>query len=145
MTWSESVDEALCFGWIDGIRKRVDAESYCIRFTPRRPNSIWSAVNLAKVEALMASGAMQPAGLEAYQKRNPEKCEVYSFEKPPAVLPDEYTEVFKAHPEAWTFFQKQPPSYQKNMTNWITTAKQESTQRSRLQKLIEASEQKRRI
>jgi uncharacterized protein YdeI (YjbR/CyaY-like superfamily) len=145
MTWSESVDQALCFGWIDGLRKSVDAESYCIRFTPRKPDSIWSAVNLKKVESLTREGLMRPAGLDIFSRRKPEKSELYSFENEPARLSEAYENLFKASSAAWAFFTAQAPSYQKTIIHWIMAAKKEETQRSRLMKAISESEKNKRV
>jgi len=145
MTWSESVDQALCFGWIDGIRRSIDDERYCIRFTPRKPGSTWSAVNIAKVEALIKSGQMKPAGLALYMKRNKEKTTLYSFENEQKSLPAEMEKDFKKNKEAWEFFTAQPPSYRKTVTFWIVSAKQEKTKVARLEQLIEESKQKRRL
>ena len=136
ITWPQSVDEALCFGWIDGVRKSIDDESYMIRFTPRKPTSIWSAINIKKIEDLTRQGLMYPAGLEAFRKRSEKKSRVYSYENEPVSLSKPYEKSFKANKKAWEYFQLQPPSYQKVATRWIMTAKQEATQQSRLQTLI---------
>ena len=145
MTWPESVDEALCFGWIDGVRKRVDAERYQIRFTPRKAGSIWSAVNIAKVAALSAAGRMQPPGLAAFALRSEEKSRIYAYETRPAELIEPYTSQFCAHAEAWTWFQAQPPSYRRTLIWWVISAKQEATRQSRLQQLIAESAAGRRL
>jgi uncharacterized protein YdeI (YjbR/CyaY-like superfamily) len=145
MTWSESVDQALCFGWIDGVRKKIDDQRYSIRFTPRKPTSIWSAVNIAKVEKLIKQGLMQPAGLSAFQKRSKERSAVYSFEAEAKKLRADYETTFKSNPQAWEFFISQAPSYQKTIIHWIMTAKQESTQQSRLKKTIDASRLQKRL
>jgi uncharacterized protein YdeI (YjbR/CyaY-like superfamily) len=139
MTWSESVDQALCFGWIDGVRRTIDKESYCIRFTPRRPKSIWSAVNIQKIAELTAQGLMHPKGIEAFEKRKENKSTVYSYENQALEFADNFIEKFKESPQAWEFFQKQAPYYQKNIKYWVMSAKQESTRLSRLEKLILAS------
>lgn len=139
MTWSQSVDQALCFGWIDGVRKSIDTESYCIRFTPRKPNSIWSTVNIRKVEALTKAGLMKPEGLKAFSLRQEEKSGIYSHEKEAAVLTPEYEKLFKTEKVAWNFFCAQAPSYRKVITHWIMSARQEKTRLSRLQKTIVAS------
>ncbi|MBL8513483.1 MAG: YdeI/OmpD-associated family protein [Betaproteobacteria bacterium] len=139
MTWPESVDEALCFGWIDGVRRRIDDETYQIRFTPRRPDSIWSAVNLAKVERLIAEGRMTPAGLAVYKKRKPEKSAIYSFEQQGELhLAPEAEIRFKRNRPAWAFFQTTPPSYRKVAIHWVNSAKRDVTRERRLQRLIEA-------
>lgn len=145
MTWSESVDEALCFGWIDGVRRSVDEVSYSIRFTPRKINSIWSNVNINKVENLIKRGLMQPAGLKLYQARKENKSGIYAFENDAKALPAEAEKLFRANQQAWDFFNKQAPSYQKIMIHHIVTAKQETTKQSRLAKLIQASEDGKRI
>ena len=140
LTWPQSVDQALCFGWIDGIRKSVDSESYCIRFTPRKPKSTWSAINIRKVEEMNKLGLMFPAGLVAFGKRNELKSAVYSYENRPEKLTTEYESVFKTHPKAWEFFQSQPPSYQRTAIYWMMSAKQEPTRQKRLSELIADSE-----
>jgi len=145
MTWSESVDQALCYGWIDGVRRSIDQESYSIRFTPRKPTSIWSNVNIQKVSELTAAGLMQPAGLSAFEKRSASKSGIYSFENAPKQLTSAYTKIFKANVKAWKFFNDQPPGYRKLCIDYIMNAKQEKTQLSRLEKLIEASAAERRV
>jgi uncharacterized protein YdeI (YjbR/CyaY-like superfamily) len=143
MTWSESVDVALCFGWIDGIRRSIDKERYCIRFTPRKPGSTWSRVNIGKVEELTGKGLMEQAGLDIYNKRK--VTGIYSFENEPATLHKEYEKSFRAHKAAWEFFMKQAPSYRKNILNWIMSAKQEKTRIARLGRAIAASEGQKKI
>jgi len=106
ITWSESVDQALCFGWIDGVRKSIDEESYSIRFTPRKSISIWSVVNIKKIEELTKAGLMQEAGLEAFKLRKEEKSGIYSHEKEPAKLTSDYEKQFKVNKKAWEFFEK---------------------------------------
>jgi len=145
MTWSESVDEAICFGWIDGIRKSVDAESYCNRFTPRNPKSNWSAVNVKKVEEMIRLGKMTPAGLAAYEKRKESRTAIYSYENLPEKLNPELENRFRTNEPAWNFFEKQPPSYRKPRIYWVMSAKQETTKIARLNKLIEASAEGRRF
>jgi len=145
MTWSQSVDQALCFGWIDGIRRSVDEESYCIRFTPRRPTSIWSAINIKKVEMLTAAGLMTDAGRKAFELRKAHRSNVYSFENEPARLDPGYEAMFKKDTIAWAYFSKQAPSYQKVMKHWIMSAKQEKTRLSRLEKAIDFSAQQKRM
>lgn len=145
MTWSESVDQALCFGWIDGVRRSFEADSYTIRFTPRRATSIWSTVNIKKVAELTEKGLMQPAGIEAFKKRKEEKSEIYAYEKAHAVLSEDFENQFKANPKAWAFFTSQAPSYQKVMLHWITSAKQEKTRIARLEKTILESEKGNRV
>ncbi len=136
VTWPDSVDEALCVGWIDGVRKSIDEESYVIRFTKRKPDSIWSNINIAKVEALKAQGLMLPEGLAAYEKRKEHKSGIYSFEKGPATLDPAYEKQFKANKKAWKFFSDAAPGYRKVATHLIMSAKQEKTRQSRLEKLI---------
>ena len=136
MTWSQSVDEAICFGWIDGIRRSFDGDAYTIRFTPRKPKSIWSAVNIKKVEALTALGLMQTAGIAAFEKREAHRSGIYSYENKPSELPQHYEDKFKAYSEAWTWFQKQAPSYKKTALHWVMRAKQELTRDTRMEELI---------
>jgi uncharacterized protein YdeI (YjbR/CyaY-like superfamily) len=145
MTWSESVDQALCFGWIDGIRRSIDDESYSIRFTPRNPNSVWSTVNIKKVEELTQKGLMTAEGLDAFNKRKPEKSGIYSFENRPEQLPEESEKLFMKNKDAWKYFTIQAPSYRRTVIFWIMSAKTEKTQMARLSKLIEASKDKKRI
>jgi uncharacterized protein YdeI (YjbR/CyaY-like superfamily) len=145
MTWSESVDQALCFGWIDGVRKSIDEESYSIRFTPRKPTSIWSAVNIKKMEELTKAGLMTVAGQKAFELRKEEKSAIYSHEKGLATLDPEMEKQFKANPKAWDFFGKQAPSYRKVILHWIMSAKQEKTRLSRLEKTIKESENQKRM
>jgi uncharacterized protein YdeI (YjbR/CyaY-like superfamily) len=145
ITWSQSVDEALSFGWIDGVRRSIDKESYCIRFTPRNPKSIWSAINIKKAEELIRLGLMRKEGLELYKNRKVEKSEVYSYENKPQMLPPEFEKKFKENKNAWTFFSKQAPSYKKTIYFWILSAKQEATRSSRLNKVITESELNKRV
>ena len=140
MTWSESVDQALCFGWIDGVRKSIDNESYYIRFTPRKKSSNWSTVNIKKVENLILLGFMKPDGLEAFANRKEEKSEVYSFEAKSKNLNNSFEERFKSNVTAWTFFMQQAATYRKTVIHWIMSAKQEKTQLSRLENAIAESE-----
>ena len=138
MTWPESVDEALCFGWIDGIRRRIDDESYSIRFTPRRPRSIWSAVNIRRAGELIEAGRMTPAGLAAFEARNEDRSAIYSYEqRHHAALDAEQERRFRASPEAWQWFQSRPPSFRKAAIHWITSAKKPETRQRRLTMLIE--------
>jgi uncharacterized protein YdeI (YjbR/CyaY-like superfamily) len=140
ITWPESVDEALCFGWIDGLRKSVDDISYKIRFTPRKPDSKWSAVNIARVEELLKNGRMRPAGIAAYERRLEKNSRVYSYEqRKKAALDPGAEERFRAHPEAWKFFRSQPPGYRRTAIYWVVSAKREDTRRRRLDTLIEDS------
>jgi uncharacterized protein YdeI (YjbR/CyaY-like superfamily) len=145
MTWSQSVDQAICFGWIDGIRRSINNERYCIRFTPRKPTSIWSNVNIKKVEELKKKGLMKKPGLEVFNNRKYSKSGIYSFENDITKLDDGFEQIFKANKNAWDFFVKQAPSYQKTRSHWIMSAKQETTKISRLNKLIIASENHNRL
>jgi uncharacterized protein YdeI (YjbR/CyaY-like superfamily) len=145
MSWSESVDQALCFGWIDGVRKSIDEESYTIRFTPRKKTSIWGAINIKKVEELTKDGLMKEAGQKAFELRSEERSRIYSHEKAPALLDPEFEKQFKANKPAWEYFNQQAPSYKKVMIHWIMSAKQEKTQISRLEKTIKVSEEQKRM
>lgn len=145
MSWTQSVDQALCFGWIDGIRKSIDEESYCIRFSPRRSNSVWSAINIKKIEELTKAGLMKPAGIKIFNDRNLDKCEVYSYEKEQIIIDSKYESIFRENNIAWDFFMKQAPSYKKAVLRWIMSGKQEDTRLSRLEKTIKASEQLKRV
>ncbi|MGJ7527307.1 YdeI/OmpD-associated family protein [Variovorax sp. GB1P17] len=139
MSWSESVDEALCFGWIDGVRKRIDEATYSIRFTPRKPTSIWSAINIAKVEQLRLEGRMTPAGLSAFAKRTASRSAVYSHEQDEtAKLLTHEVRAFEGDKTAWAFFELTPPSYKKRLLHWVCSAKKPETRSARLTKLIEA-------
>jgi uncharacterized protein YdeI (YjbR/CyaY-like superfamily) len=140
LTWSESVDQAICFGWIDGIRKSIDNESYSIRFTPRKPTSAWSAINIKKVEQLTKQGLMKPEGIEAFQKRKGNKSGIYSYENEPAKFPESYRKKFTSNKKAWAYFISMPPSYQKITTRWVMEAKQETTRIRRLEILIKDSD-----
>jgi len=141
MTWSQSVDQALCFGWIDGVRRSIDKDSYCIRFTPRRPSSIWSDINIKKVTELSKLGLMKAEGLAAFQLRKEDKSGIYSHEKEPSEFDSTSEKQFKSNKIAWDFFVQQAPSYQKVMKHWVMSAKQEKTKLVRLNKLIESSKQ----
>ncbi len=145
MSWSQSVDQALCFGWIDGIRRSIDKESYCIRFTPRRPGSIWSAVNIKKIEELTKKGLMHPTGTALFAKRKVSETNLYSFENEIKTLLKDYEIEFKANSEAWEFFSRQAPSYKRTIIHWIMSAKQEETRVRRLRKTISESEKGNKI
>ena len=145
ITWNESVDEALCFGWIDGIRKKVNDDAYTNRFTPRRPGSNWSAINIAKVKQLTKQKRMQPAGLAAYGKRTEAKSRIYTYEQHSYSLDTDLERRFRANKKAWAFFETSPPYYRKLMTGWLNGAKQEATRLRRLEKLMAACESGRRI
>jgi uncharacterized protein YdeI (YjbR/CyaY-like superfamily) len=145
ITWPESVDEALCFGWIDGIRKKVTDEAYTIRFTPRRAGSNWSAINIAKVEELTKEKRMQAAGLAAFAKRTEAKSRIYSYERVSGAIEKSLEKKFKANKKAWAFFEAQPPYYRKVMIGWVNGAKQEETRLRRLDKLMTACESGKRF
>ena len=146
MTWPESVDEALCFGWIDGIRKSIDAERYMIRFTPRRARSIWSAVNIARVPVLTEEGRMRPAGLKAFEARREDRSGIYSYEqRDQAKLGPAYERRFRAKERAWASFEAMPKSYRQAAIRWVMTAKKEETRERRLATLIEDSVAGRRV
>lgn len=145
MSWSQSVDQALCFGWIDGVRKSIDNESYCIRFTPRRSTSNWSAINIKKIEELTKAGLMKPAGIKAYSLRKDNKSEIYSYENDTLFIDSNLELQFKENKKAWDFFIKQAPSYRKAIISWIMSARQEKTRQSRLEKTIKISEQQKRV
>lgn len=139
MTWSESVDEALCFGWIDGVRRRIDDETYSIRFTPRKPTSIWSNINIAKYKKLEAEGRMTTAGAIAFTHRKDAKSGIYAFEQAgTAELTAAELRMFKREKVAWKFFEATPPGYKKVILHWVTTAKRAETRAARLTKLVEA-------
>ena len=145
MTWSEAVDQALCFGWIDSIARRIDDTSRVQRFTPRKPRSNWSAVNIKKVQELTAQGLMTPAGLAAFARREEARSAVYSYEnRHLAALDAEREATFKAHRAAWEFFAKQPPSYRQTAIYWVMNAKREETRSNRLARLIDLSAGSRR-
>jgi uncharacterized protein YdeI (YjbR/CyaY-like superfamily) len=137
ITWDEAVGEALCFGWIDGVRRSVDEASYAIRFTPRRRRSTWSAVNVDRVEALIREGRMQPAGLEAYERRTAARAGVYSYERARAKLDPASERAFRANRRAWEYWQARPPGYRRTATWWVVSAKRKETRRRRLATLIE--------
>ena len=145
VTWPESVDEALCVGWIDGIRKSLNQESYTIRFTPRKPRSIWSAVNIGRARALAGEGRMRPAGRKAFEARKENRSGIYSYEQRRENLEEPYAVLLKKNPGAWAFFQAQPPSYRKAAGWWVVSARKEETRLKRLGKLIEISALGRRI
>jgi uncharacterized protein YdeI (YjbR/CyaY-like superfamily) len=146
ITWPESVDEALCFGWIDGLRKKIDHESYKIRFTPRRAKSTWSAVNISHVAVLTREGRMQSAGIAAFARREENNSRKYSFEnRESAKLTAADEREFRRDPTAWEFFQAQPPGYRRLAAWWIVSAKRPETRRARLDRLIETSRARRRI
>lgn len=146
ITWSESVDEALCFGWIDGVRRGLDDDSYSVRFTPRRPTSIWSAINVAKIEALRAAGKMHPAGEAAFAKRTAARTAVYSFERTaaPELTADEAAQL-RAHAKAHAWFESQPPWYRRTALHWVVSPKRPETRARRLATLVEDSARGERV
>jgi uncharacterized protein YdeI (YjbR/CyaY-like superfamily) len=139
ITYPEALDEALCFGWIDGVRRRVDETSYTIRFTPRKPKSIWSLINVGHVERLTKAGLMMPAGVAAYKKRDPKRTGTYSFENQPVEFSEEFLKEFRANKKAWDFFSKQPAFLVKTVKYWVMSAKKEETRQRRMKYLIERS------
>jgi uncharacterized protein YdeI (YjbR/CyaY-like superfamily) len=145
ITWPESVDEALCFGWIDGVRKSIDDESYMIRFSPRKPGSIWSAVNIRNMERLAKENRVQPVGLKAYEQRQEYRSGIYSYEQRSAELVEPYAGLLRRNKAAWKFFQAQPPGYRKMMNWFVVSAKLELTRRKRLDQLIKASAKGQRL
>lgn len=140
ITWSQSVDEALCFGWIDGVRRSIDKDSYQIRFTQRKPKSIWSAINIRKMEELVKQGLMQQAGLIAFEKREEQRSKIYSHETEAVKFSRSFETRFKANKKAWNYFQSLAPSYKKISSHWVMSAKQEATRLKRLNELIKDSE-----
>jgi uncharacterized protein YdeI (YjbR/CyaY-like superfamily) len=146
ITWPESVDGALCFGWIDGVRKSIDPASYKIRFTPRKPRSIWSAINVKRAKELSKSGLMHAAGLAAFEKRDGDRSAIYAYEqRKSAQLPAEFEKQFLANAGAWAFFQAQPPWYRRTSTYWVINAKKEETRLKRLATLIDCCARQRPI
>jgi uncharacterized protein YdeI (YjbR/CyaY-like superfamily) len=146
ITWPEAVDEALCFGWIDGLRKTIDTGSYKIRFTPRRPSSIWSAITIARMTELILEGRVRLAGMTAFQKRTPAKSHVYSYEnRKTAILSSAATKLFRTESAAWKFFQQQSKSYRQTAIWWVVSAKRPQTRENRLQRLIASSKAGRRL
>jgi len=140
LTWSEAVDQALCFGWIDSRANTIDEERYRQRFTPRKPGSNWSKVNIAKVARLTEAGKMRPAGLAAFEARPEAKSGVYSFEQEkPAQLPRAYEKRLRADAAAWEYWKARPPSYRRTATHWVVSAKREETRERRLAQLVECS------
>ena len=139
MTWPQSVDEALCFGWIDGVRKSIDKDSYQIRFTQRKHTSIWSAINISKIEELTRQGLIRQAGLASFEKRTESKSKIYSYEKEEVELTPNFKKQFKADKKAWDYFQSLATSYRKVSTHWVMNAKQETTRLKRLNQLISES------
>jgi uncharacterized protein YdeI (YjbR/CyaY-like superfamily) len=138
-TYSEALDEALCFGWIDGVRRSIDADSYMIRFTPRKPNSIWSLVNVRHAERLQKAGKMAEPGLKAFALREKHRTGIYSFEQKRPGLSAKFKKLFRANGPAWEFFSRQAPWYQRTAGHWVVRAKQEETRLRRFAKLVEVS------
>lgn len=144
MTWPQSVDEALCYGWIDGVRRSLGVDAYAIRFTPRRPGSTWSAVNIGRVKFLTEQGLMEPAGNKAFAARSEKKSVIYAYEQTSAELDEASLRKLRKNKAAWTFFQAQPAWYRKLVAWRITSAKKEETRLKRLEKLIADAAQGRR-
>ena len=145
VTWSETVDQALCYGWIDGLRKSIDQVSYKIRFTPRKHGSIWSGVNIARAQALIAQGKMRPAGLKAFRARRANRSGIYSYEQHSVELEEPYDGLLKKNTAAWRFFRAQPASYQRAVSWWIISARKDETRLKRLEKLMAYSAQGQRL
>ncbi len=145
MTWPESVDQALAFGWIDGVRRRIDDERYSIRFTPRKKGSNWSAINIRRVAELTKLGLMEPAGLRAFEQRREDRSAVYEYENAPRQLPPEYEAKLRKNKKAWEYYQSEAPWYRRITAYWVVSAKKEETRLRRLEKLIEDSAAGRRI
>jgi uncharacterized protein YdeI (YjbR/CyaY-like superfamily) len=145
LTWPEAVDQALCFGWIDGIRKRIDDTSYMNRFTPRRPTSTWSEVNVKRATELIELGLMTPAGMRAFEARRANRTGIYSYEQRPKDLPARYARRFRANVRAWKAWRAMPPSYRKAATWWVISAKREETRERRLTTLVETTSRGERI
>jgi len=146
MDWPQSVDEALCYGWIDGVRRRLDDSRYTIRFTPRRRGSIWSAVNIRRVGVLKRLGRMQPAGLAAFERRAHKRSAVYAYEqRSSAKLTLAEQRIFATNAEAWEFFSGLAPSYRQKALYWITSARKAETRASRLQRMIALAARRRKL
>ncbi len=145
MTWSESVDQALCFGWIDGIRKSLGPDAYTIRFSPRKPNSVWSPVNIKKVEELTKAGLMREPGLHIFNIRKEDSSKLYSYEMNNMELRPEFQEAFQSNTKAWAYFQSQTKAYRKVAIKWVMTAKQEATIQKRMQTLVSDCEAEQKI
>ena len=145
VTYAQALDEALCFGWIDGVRKRYDDISYTQRFTPRTARSVWSNVNMRHVERLIREGRMTKAGLETFERRDPSRTGIYSFEQRPSEFPDAYRERFMKKKRAWAFFEAQPPGYRRTTIHFVLSAKREDTRLKRLQTVIDCAARGERI
>lgn len=137
VTYAQALDEALCYGWIDGVRRRIDEDSFSIRFTPRKPRSIWSRVNVGHVERLMREKRMRKRGIEAFEARDEKRTGIYAFENRPKAFAPAFEKTFRANKQAWTFFERQAPSYRRTVTYWVMSAKREETQLRRLGALID--------
>jgi uncharacterized protein YdeI (YjbR/CyaY-like superfamily) len=144
-SWAETVDEALCFGWIDGIRKRIDDDRYMIRFTPRKPRSNWSEVNIKRVAELKKQGLMHAAGLAAFEARDAAKSKQLAKARRDPKLDADYEKTFRKDNQAWEFFQSQPPGYRRLAIGWVMSAKKPATREKRLNTLIEDSKSGRRL
>jgi uncharacterized protein YdeI (YjbR/CyaY-like superfamily) len=145
ITWPESVDEALCFGWIDGVRKGLDEDSYANRFTPRKPKSTWSAINVKRARELIDLGLMRPRGQAAFEARQENRTGIYSYEQRPPDLPPQYERKLRANERAWEFWRSVAPSYRKAATWWVISAKREDTRERRLATVIESSAKGERV
>ena len=145
LTWAQAVDEALCVGWIDGIRKRVDDESYTNRFTPRRKRSVWSAVNIGRVKALTAQKRMRPEGLKAFAARLENRSGIYAYEQRRDRLEEPYASLLKKNKAASAFFETLPPYYRKQIGWWIVSAKKEETRTGRFKTFIAAAAKGKRL
>jgi uncharacterized protein YdeI (YjbR/CyaY-like superfamily) len=145
ISYMEALDEALCFGWIDGVRRRVDEDSFSVRFTPRKPRSVWSAVNIRKAKALETAGRMQPAGRAAFAAREERASRRYSYESKPETLDPKFERALKRSRRAWEFLESQPPSYRRTSVFWVMEAKREETRARRFATLLECSARGERI
>ena len=145
LTWPELVDQVLCFGWIDGIRRSIDADRWTIRITPRKPDSTWSRINVGRVAELTRLGLMKPEGLKAFNARTVKNTGIYTYENRPPKFAPAYQRPFKANAKAWEFFSVQPPGYQRLMTGWVMQAKKEETREKRLAQLIKACVAQKRL
>src|ERR1041384_1546727 len=141
ITYAEALDEALCYGWIDGVRKNLNQTSYTIRFTPRKARSIWSNVNVRHVERLTKEGRMRPAGIAAYERRDPKRTGIYAFENRPREFSPEFEKAFRKNKTAWSFFEKQPPGYKRVIVFWVMEAKKAETRVKRFKQLVDLCEQ----
>jgi len=145
ITWPEAVDQALCFGWIDAVRRGIDAESYSIRFTPRKPGGVWSAINIKRAEELRAQGLMHPTGVKAFEARQEHRSRIYAYEQENVKFEPTQEKLFRANKPAWDFFNSQPAWYRRSATWWTLSAKREETREKRLATLIADSEQGRTL